>query len=245
MGEVKMLIVYGVIIGLMSVCMIVSSLLMLKYDYYDFVSNFGMRKQNEQKQLLENGWPQKHAKLMVGLGSVLLVFLIPVLLAIQYAMTLQWLVFIMVLFGGTTYLSRYEVKEKRNRSYFLNGGIGFVLMVIFVSFTVRGMYPHDFHVNEDTFEITGAYGSEWPIEEVVDVQIIKERPSMVRINGIGTPTVSKGYHRQTSDNETVLLFTKGDKSDYLYIEVDDQDIYLNASNNHVLEKWYEDLTSQR
>ncbi|WP_188207702.1 DUF3784 domain-containing protein [Alkalibacillus aidingensis] len=46
--------------------------LMYKYDHYKFISGYGNRPKEEQKKLLENGYPQAVRRLMLYTTIILL-----------------------------------------------------------------------------------------------------------------------------------------------------------------------------
>ncbi len=242
---VRRLVVYGTIMGVVGILMIVFSIVLLKTKKYQYLSSFGTRSKEDQEKLLENGLPRKQVILVLWTSVLLLLLLIPVLLSVPGAFPFQLLIYLVSLLGGLTYLSRYEVEEKRKRAFLINGGITTVTMIIAGSVFFIGAQTHDLLIHDDSIEITGPYGSEWPITELVSVEKIKERPSMTRLNGIGTLDVSKGHFRRQHDRERVLVFKEGTESDYLHLQFQDQEIYVNAPSNKQLDEWYEAINSRR
>ncbi|GAF23005.1 hypothetical protein JCM19047_2793 [Bacillus sp. JCM 19047] len=240
-----MIVVYGTIIGVIGILMIVFSLVILKTKKYQYLSGFATRSKEEQEQLIKKDLPRKQATLMLWTSVLLLLLLIPVLFSVPGALPFQLLVYLISLLGGLTYLSRYELEGKRKRAYIVNGGIATITVGIVGSVFFLGAQAHDFVIHEDSIEITGPYGSKWPIAELDNVEKIEERPSMTRLNGIGTPDVSKGHFRRQYDRERVLVFRKGTESDYLHLQFQDQEIYVNAPSNEQLDEWYEALNSRR
>ena len=87
---------------------------------YGLLSGFAGRSKGEQKELIKNGYPQKSGTLLIltALGMFILFPLVftpfPYIIEVQYGFMTVFLL------GGIIYLSKYEVSEKRKKSYWFS-----------------------------------------------------------------------------------------------------------------------------
>ncbi|MDF2855649.1 MAG: hypothetical protein K0Q87_1500, partial [Neobacillus sp.] len=95
-----------------------------KKKMYSLISGFNTRPEEEQEQLIKNGYPQKVANLLM-LTAIGMIILLPLSFTnFIYATEVQFGFMIIFLFGGFVFLSRYEIAIKRKRSYIIGTIIG-------------------------------------------------------------------------------------------------------------------------
>ena len=128
---------------------------------YGLLSGFAGRSKGEQKELIENGYPQKSGTLLIltALGMFILFPLVftpfPYIIEVQYGFMTVFLL------GGIIYLSKYEVSEKRKKSYWFSSILTFVVIGFIGVLMYLGYQPNEIIVKEDNVEITGMYGDIW------------------------------------------------------------------------------------
>jgi hypothetical protein len=216
----------------------------VKKQWYWLISNFNGRSKEEQQRLIENGYPQRVGKLMFATAAGMVILLPLSFTAFEYSIDVQFGFMIVFLLGGLIYLSKYELKEKRNRSYIISsfvaiGTVGFCGVLFYLGY-------QDFELKEhqDSFEITGMYGDEWSYSEIQTVELLEEMPEVVlRQNGFGLATMSKGQFKIQSYGNSLLLIHKG-SSPYLYIETKSKKIFMNSKNPKQTKEWHEILVEK-
>ncbi|WP_010198607.1 DUF3784 domain-containing protein [Bacillus sp. m3-13] len=104
----------------------------VKKEAYGLISSFRSRPKEEQEELIQNGYPQKTGKLLIGTAIVLLIMLPLLFTSFPYAMEVQIGVMVVLLFGGFIYLSKYEVPKKRKKSYIISTSIAVVTFWFFI-----------------------------------------------------------------------------------------------------------------
>ncbi|NKE06896.1 DUF3784 domain-containing protein [Mesobacillus selenatarsenatis] len=216
----------------------------VKKKWYGLISNFNGRPEDEQQQLIKNGYPQRVGKLMfaTALGMALLLPLS--FTSFQYSLEVQFGFMMLFLLGGLIYLSKYEIKEKRKRSYIFSsliaiGTIGFIVGLFFTGY-------QDFELKDygDSFEITGMYGEVWDYANIRHVELLEEMPEVTwKENGFGLATLAKG-HFKVMDYGSSLLFIHKDSQPYLFIETEKDKIFINSKNSNETKEWYEILSSK-
>lgn len=216
----------------------------VKKEWYWLISNFNGKTKDEQQQLIKNGYPQRVGKLMLATGAGMFILLPLSFTSFKYSIEVQFGFMIIFLLGGLIYLSKYEIKEKRKRSYILSsllaiGTIGFIVGLTFVGYK-------DFELKgyEDSFEITGMYGGEWDYAKVRNVELLEEMPEVTwKQNGFGLATMAKGQFKVQNYGSS-LLFIHKDASPYLYIETDNDKIFINSQNPDETEEWFDILSEK-
>lgn len=216
----------------------------VKKEWYWLISNFNGRPKDEQQQLIKNGYPQRVGKLMLATAAGMALLLPLSFTSFPYSIEVQFGFMIVFLLSGLIYLCKYEVKEKRRRSYIFSsllaiGTIGFI-----VGLSITGYQDFDLKDNGDSFEITGMYGEAWDYTDIRHVELLQEMPEVTwKENGFGLATLAKG-HFKVKDYGSSLLFIHKDAQPYLFIETDDEKIFINSKRPNVTEEWY-DLLSEK
>jgi len=213
----------------------------VKKKIYGLISNFNGRSDEEQRQLIELGYPQRVGKLLLATAGGMAALLPLSFTSFDYAMDIQFGFMIVFLLGGLVYLSKYEIPSKRKRSYIVSsliaaGTIGFLGVLIYV-----GYQDFELKTHEDSFEITGMYGDEWNYSEIVAVNLLDEMPTVTwKQDGFGMSTIAKGRFT-VEEYGTSLLFVHKGNAPYLYIELKDKKIFINSKNPLQTKEWQEKL----
>lgn len=215
-----------------------------KKQAYWLISGFNTRPEKEQRQLIENGLPQKTGTLMyiTGIGMIIL---LPLLFTpFKYAMELQFGFMLIFMMGGLIYLSKYELPQKRKMSYFISISLSLFLFAFVGGLAFLGYQDFDLKVKEESFEISGVYGDEWNFTEIEKLELIEEMPEVTsKTNGFGMSGVAKGYFRVTGYGKSLLFIEKG-TSPYLYIKVKNKQIFINSNNSQETPEWYEQINKK-
>lgn len=216
----------------------------VKKKWYGLISNFNGKSKDEQQQLIKNGYPQRIGKLMLATAAGMALLLPLGFTSFQYSIEVQFGFMMVLLLGGLIYLSKYEIKEKRKRSYIFSsllaiGTIGFIVGLFYVGYQDFELKNHG-----DSFEITGMYGEVWNYTEIRHIELLQEMPEVTwKENGFGLATLAKGHFKVT-DYGSSLLFIHKDSQPYLFIETDNERIFINSKNSNETKEWYEILSSK-
>lgn len=211
---------------------------------YGLISNFNSRPEAEKKLLIQNGYPQNTGKMLMVTGLGMLILLPLLFTDFAYGLEVQIVFMLVMLLGGFIYLSKYEVAAKRKKSYIISSSIFFVTIGFLSVLTFIGYQDFQLLQKNDTFEITGVYGDEWRYEDIQSVELLQEMPTVeVRKNGFGMPTMSKGHFIVRGYGSSLLYIYKG-KAPYLYVEVGDEQIFINAESESETKKWFEQLSKR-
>jgi hypothetical protein len=218
----------------------------LKYKRaYWLISGFQSRSKEEQEKLIANGYPQRTGSLFLYTGMGMLLLLPLTFTSFPYAIEVLYGFMMLFLLGGLIYVSKFEVLEKRKRSYMISiatfiliiGGIGGI-----TAFSYQG---YDLQLKEEQFEVTGLYGKEWSYAEIKSVTLVDEMPRVtLRQNGIGLPTLSQGKFK-VEGYENSRLFIQKHVSPYMVIELENETIFINHKEPSTTRLWYELLQSAR
>lgn len=218
--------------------------LILYKKAYSLISSFHSRPEAEKEQLIQNGYPDKTGKMLMGAGLGILILMPLLFTGFVYALEVQIVFMLVFLLGGFIYLSKYEVAAKRKKSYIISTSV-FIVTIGFVSvLTYLGYQDINMVLKDDTFEVKGVYGDEWSYADVYRVELLTEMPKVeLRKNGFGMPTMSKGYFIVEGYGSSLLYIYKG-KAPYLYVEVGDEKLFLNAESESETKKWYDQLVQR-
>ncbi|RHW41737.1 DUF3784 domain-containing protein [Neobacillus notoginsengisoli] len=204
---------------------------------YWLISGYANRSKEEQEQLLKAGYPQKIGSLLIATAVGMIVLLPLLFTSFTYKVELIFGFMIVFLLGGIIYLSRYEIPQKRKRSYVISIGIAIVTFSFLAVLMFFGYEKTELILRKDSFEITGMYGKEIPYEDIRSVELIDELPEVTfRVNGFAMSDIAKGKFKVTGHG-TSLLFIQKAKPPYLLIETDDGDIFINSQHPNQTQAW--------
>lgn len=211
---------------------------------YWLISGFSFRPEEEKKRLIENRYPQKTGSLLIGTALGMLLLLPLSFTEFRFAMDVQFGFMIVVLLGGFIYISKFEVAEKRKRSYIIGIIVFSVTLGSLIYLTVSSHKGYEMSLQEDGFEITGMYGDEWAYEDIQDVQLLEQMPEVTwKQNGIGLPTLAQGHFNVTGYGSS-LLFIQKEFSPVLYIELEDEHVFVNSKDGRVTREWFEEFRQE-
>ena len=111
------------------------------------------------------------------------------------------------------------------------------LSMVFVAVIVaRSSRPQQITVGEESVTISGMYGREIPVADIVSVELLEQLPPIkMRTNGSSTGKYSKGHFLLEND-EKCMLFVRHRMPPYIEIRTVDNLYYLNgASEEETLE----------
>jgi hypothetical protein len=211
--------------------------------HYGLISGFAGRSKEEQIKLIENGYPQKSGSLLLLTAIGMFILLPLVFTPFPYTIEVQYGFMTVFLLGGFVFLSKYEVPEKRKRSYWLSSILTFVVIGFISGIMYIGYKPYKLIVKEDTVQITGMYGDSWKIEDIQQVTLLDTMPEVIlKENGFGLATISKGHFKVSTYGSSLLFIQK--QSPYILIEMDHKPIFINGKNPQQTHDWYEQLMKQ-
>ncbi len=217
----------------------------VKKEWYWLISNFNSRTKDEQQQLISNGYPQRVGKLMLMTAAGMTILLPLSFTSFNYSTDVQFGFMLILLLGGLIYLSRYEIKEKRKRSYIISSAITVVTFGLLIGLFYVGYQDFELKEQKDSFEITGMYGGKWNYSEVQKVELLDQMPEVTwKQNGFGLATLAKGQFKVKNYGSS-LLFIHKDSPPYLYIEADGEKIFINSEDPQQTKEWYELLLERR
>ena len=207
---------------------------------YMLISGFNNRSEEEQKILIDNGYPQKTGNLLIMTAVGMLILFPLVFTSFPYIIEVQYGFMTLFLLVGFIYVSKYEIPEKRKKSYWF-ASIFTVLVIGFISgLFYLGYQLNELVVKEQTFEITGLYGDEWKVENIEKIELLNEMPNVsYKENGFGMSNLSKGYFYVEAYGSSLLFIRNG--GPYLLIELKDGFIFINGESSEQTKSWYEQM----
>lgn len=209
---------------------------------YWLISGFAGRPAAEQEELIQNKMPQKTGGLLLATAIGMLILLPLAFTGFTYAMEVQIGFMLLFLLGGSIYLSKFEIPRKRKRMYWFTSILSFAVIGFISGLTYLGYQKPDLAITEDTFEITGMYGDEWPIESITKLELLEEMPEVTwKENGFGLSTLAKGRFTVEGYGSSLLFIHK--EAPYIYIEMGRKHIFINGENEEQTLKWHEQLAN--
>ncbi|TYS60881.1 DUF3784 domain-containing protein [Sutcliffiella horikoshii] len=216
----------------------------VKKEAYGLISSFRSRPKEEQEELIQNGYPQKTGKLLIATALILLILLPLLFTPFSYAMEVQIGVMVVLLLGGFIYLSKYEVPKKRKKSYIISTSIAVITFGVLFVVSYLGFQDAELTLKKDSFEISGVYGDDWSYEDITQIDLLDKMPEvLLRTNGYGMQSISKGYFKVKDYGNSLLFIYKG-HSPYLLIQTNDATIFINSKDAEKTKDWYYQLVEQ-
>lgn len=121
-------------------------------------------------------------------------------------------------------LTPEQKKNKYSKLTWLIVGLSMVFVVVILLLASK---PTKIEVGEESINISGMYGRDIPVSEIVSVELLEEMPAVaMRTNGSSTGRYNKGHFRLTN-GENCMLFTRN-KAPYIEIRTTDNLYYING-----------------
>ena len=106
-------------------------------------------------------------------------------------------------------------------------GLSLVFVAVIVATSIR---PQQITVGEEKVSISGMYGRDIPVSDIVSVELLEKLPSIkMRTNGSSTGNYSKG-HFMLENGEKCMLFVRHKMPPYIEIRTSDNLYYINGSS---------------
>lgn len=216
--------------------------LILKRQAYGLVSGFNMKTEEEQEQLIANGYPQANARGVIRSGWILAAGAVLHISGVPFAAEISWLVMFIYLFSYLFFINKLSLERERKRNA--------VILTIVVVFTgglltavfYAGLSDNELYTTETEVVIDGLYGVEWEFEEVTSVNLISEMPEIrARTNGFSFSGRAKGQFRLEELGHGRLFLTNVEQPPFLHIATEDDYAIINWENPEKTEMNYEKL----
>ena len=206
---------------------------------YWLISGFKNRSADERQQLIDNGYPQK-AGLWLILTAIGIVLLLPLsFTSLSFTFEIQFGFILLSSLFGMIYLSKYETLKKRKRSYIISTSIFVITFGFIITLFLYGEQRSELILKEKSFEITGMYGDEWPYSDIKTVKLLEKMPNVTwKQNGFGTDRIAKGRFKVDGYGSSLLFIKKDQSSQVLYLELNNEKIFINGETSKQVKKWY-------
>ena len=221
------------------------------YQYPNLINPYGSLPP-ERKELVNIEGLKKACAIILGVAGFLLVVtatlhLMKVIDEDVCGVTLMVLVFAMMVPLAIA-MKRYNAfgrdqsgkPVKSARASKIAWGFAWVIMVIAALTLALSFRPTRITVGEETIKISGMYGREIPVSDIVSVDLLDEMPPIaMRTNGSDTGNQAKGHFRFSNGDKCMLFIHK--KAPYIQLRTTDNLYYLNYSDKEKTVELFESL----
>lgn len=119
-------------------------------------------------------------------------------------------------------------------------GFAWVIMVFAALTLALSFRPTRITVGEETIKISGMYGREIPVSDIVSVDLLDEMPPIaMRTNGSDTGSQAKGHFKFKNGEKCMLFIHK--KAPYIQLRTTEDLYYLNYSDKEKTVELFETL----
>lgn len=119
-------------------------------------------------------------------------------------------------------------------------GFAWVIMVLAVLIMALSFRPTRITVGEETVKISGVYGREIPVTDIISVDLLDEMPPIaMRTNGSDTGNQAKGHFKFKNGEKCMLFIHK--KAPYIQLRTTTNLYYLNLSDKEKTVELFESL----
>ncbi|WP_413374904.1 DUF3784 domain-containing protein [Alkalihalobacillus sp. 1P02AB] len=226
-----------IIILLLAVMFFLFAYFILKKQYYGLISGFWAKPEEEQKMLIERGYPQATGWIMFNSGLILLVAALLYLVKVPYVLELSLVVMFMYMFGHLLVVNKMESKKVRKRNFYIL--IGSIILIVGISATA--FIPTHLTVTEDAVKISGMYGVTWEFDEITTIEKVDSLPTInMRTNGISVMERRVGHFR-LEELGGGRLFLQSLKGPFIYIEKGDDFLFINGKEPSITNEWFTEM----
>ena len=223
------------------------------YQYPNIINPYG-NLPPERKELVDIEGLKKACAIILGITGFLLVvlaalFMLKVidedicatlLMVFAFAMLIP-LFIAMKRYNGFGRDSSGKVSKysRNSKIALISTGISILIVAVVLILSFR---PTKISVEEEHIKISGMYGREIPIADIVSVELLDEMPPIaMRTNGSDTGNQAKGHFR-FSNGESCMLFIHK-KAPYIQLRTTNDLYYLNLSDKEQTVELFETIKS--
>ena len=221
------------------------------YRYPNLINPYG-NMPPEQKELVDIEGLKKAVALIWGPTGFLLVVtatlhLCKVIDEDVCGVTLMVLVFAMMV-PLSIAMKRYNAfgrdksgkLEKSGKAAIIAWSFAWVVMVFAALTLALSFRPTRITVGEETIKISGMYGREIPVSDIVSVDLLDEMPPIaMRTNGSDTGKQAKGHFRFSNGEHCMLFIHK--EAPFIQLRTTNELYYLNLSDKEKTLELFETL----
>lgn len=214
----------------------------LKHQYYDLISGFSMKSEEEKQEMINNGYPQSVGKVLRNSSYILIAGLLLFLFNLPFSFEGSLAVMMVYMFAHLLAISKLDAKRVRRRNTIILIVTALFTLVIIGGIFYIGEQPNDLSVVGNEVQVSGVYGLEWKLEEIVNVELVDELPPiLIRSNGFAHGQRAKGRFRMEElGNGTLYIYRN--YPPYLFVEGEDGDyFFINSKEPGKTEEWYAEL----
>ena len=134
--------------------------------------------------------------------------------------------------------------DQSGRAAKMAWGFAWVVMVGAAIVLALSFRPTRITVGEESIKISGMYGREIPVSDIVSVELVDEMPPIaMRTNGSDTGNQAKGHFRFKNGEKCMLFIHK--QAPYIQMRTTDNLYYLNTNGKEETESLYQQLKSMK
>ncbi len=213
--------------------------LITKKKYYGLISGFSTKSEEEQAELINNGYPQAVGQIMMNSAWILLVGLLLLLVGIDAAILWSYIVLMVYMIGHMLRISKLDAKRVRKRNFFIMLSIAVITLGGVGILFYFGEQANQLTVTEEEVVVSGMYGLSWPLAEITNVELVTEIPRIrARTNGFSTGQRAKGKYRLDElGNGTLFLYR--DHPPFLIVQKGEDYFIINSKNESETIAWYD------
>ena len=221
------------------------------YQYPNIINPYG-NLPPERKELVDIEGLKKACAIILGITGFLLVvsaalFMLKVidedicatlLMVFAFAMLIP-LFIAMKRYNGFGRDSSGKVSKytRNSKIALISTGVSMLIVAVVLILSFR---PTKITVEEEHIKISGMYGREIPIADIVSVELLDEMPPIaMRTNGSDTGNQAKGHFRFSNGDKCMLFIHK--KAPYIQLRTTEDLYYLNYSDKEKTVELFETL----
>ena len=221
------------------------------YQYPNIINPYG-NLPPERKELVDIEGLKKACAIILGITGFLLVvlaalFMLKVIdedicatLLMVFAFAMLVPLFIaMKRYNGFGRDSSGKVSKysRNSKIALISTGVSILIVAVVLILSFR---PTKITVEEEHIKISGMYGREIPIADIVSVELLDEMPPIaMRTNGSDTGNQAKGHFRFSNGDKCMLFIHK--KAPYIQLRTTEDLYYLNYSDKEKTVELFETL----
>lgn len=161
--------------------------------------------------------------------------------------TIYFISFYPLLAYGYFLFKTKNISKWQSEKSYISGIVVLSITVLLISILfLIGNEKNTLYLDEGKIEISGMYGVELEMNEVLEVKLLDTIPAIkIRLNGFSTGDIHKGYYR-TKRGEKVRLLIDGMEPPYLFIKAKGQvPIYFRPLGGLVVNEELKQLISDK
>jgi len=232
---------YYLVIGLTAGLLAFLGLAIKKFKWYWLISGYNTSSPQDQQEMIKKGLGEFMGNSLFVLAGIMAGGAVLQYFGLEMAATASWILILAAAAVIVIRAQRYNAGDNNKTKTIAALAISLLALVIVGVGIFTGARAPEITVGENSLKISGMYGTELSREEIKDVQLLNQIPSVkLKTNGFNFGETLKGNFKLEELGKG-KLFIGSSQGPFIYIKTKESYIIINFKDPEQTRRLYDKL----